>query len=237
MNKKVKTKTKYDDKEDLEIRDVAHYKKSSQVLLLFVLIVLFGFTLFNSLMYIGKYYKNKKELDKGIETIEINNMYNTVVVTNDSKIDKIIEETDDEEIMIERHSSISLMSKDNKKDGAILFDVKYDILKNTFPGSFSSNEDSDIKVKFAYSYDNENWNYISNVISTYNNTIAPLGGGFYDISGVTDTLKVATNYKLTSKASETETIYWKSETYIKNTKDNLNNNINVAFKVEYKESL
>lgn len=237
MNKKVKTKTKYDDKEDLEIRDVAHYKRSSQALLLFVLIVLFGFTLFNSLMYIGKFYKNQKELSKGIETIEINNMDNTVVVTNDSKIDKTIEENDDDEIIIEKYSSISLMSKDNKKDGTILFDVKYDILNNTFPGSMSSNEDSDIKVKFAYSYDNKNWNYINNVISTYNSTIAPLGGEFYDISGVTDTLRVATNYKLTSKASETETIYWKSETYIKNIKNNLNNNISVAFKTEYKESL
>ena len=92
MNKKVKTKTKYDDKEDLKIRDVAHYQKSSQVLLLFVLIVLFGFTLFNSLIYINKYYRRKQDLKNGVETIEINNSKNTIIVTNDSKINKTIKE-------------------------------------------------------------------------------------------------------------------------------------------------
>lgn len=237
MNKKVKTKTKYDDKEDLKIRDVAHYQKSSQVLLLFVLIVLFGFTLFNSLIYINKYYRRKQDLKNGVETIEINNSKNTIIVTNDSKINKTIKENDDDEIVIEKNSSISLMNKDIKNMGTILFDVKYDIIENTFSGKLSSSNDSDLKVKFAYSYDNEHWNYINNVISTYNNTIAPLLGSYYDIAGVKDTLKVATNFQLTSNLNETKTIYWKSETYLKNTDENINKNLNVSFKIEYKESL
>ncbi len=239
MNKKVVKKEKqYDDKEDKRIRKAAYSSSASQILLLFVLIVLFGFTLFNSLYYIGKYYWNEKDYEKGIETIEINNKKNTVFILNQGDIDKKVSENDKEEIVLVNESSIELTTnKDEAKDGKITFDVKYNISENDFPVNLYSKEDSDVRVRFAYSYDNENWTYISNTISTYESTINPLLQNYYDISGIVSTLKIATNFELTSAPGEKSKIYWKSETTIKNKESNLNKGIKANFKIEYKESL
>ena len=240
MNKKVgRSKKTYDDKEDLAIREAAYYNNSSQVLLLFVLIVLFGFTLYNSLMYIGKYYINKNKLENGIEVIEIKNSKMSILINNEGNLEKkITQEDTEDETIIENKSSITVETlKGEKKDGTIKFDVKYNILENSFPGNATSKDDSDLRVRFAYSYDNENWTYISNTISTYESTINPLLQNYYDISGIVSTLKIATNFELTSAPGEKSKIYWKSETTIKNKESNLNKGIKANFKIEYKESL
>ena len=240
MNKKDgKKKKTYDDKEDLAIKEAAYYKSSSQVLLLFVLIILFGFTLFNSLMYIGKYYINKNKVNNGIEIIEIKNSKNSVLINNEGHLVKqITENEDNDEIILVNKSSITLEThKDEKEDGIIKFDVKYNLLKNTFLSNTTSKNDSDVRVRFAYSFDNENWTYVNNAISTYESTLSPLLGNYYDIAGLESTLKVATNYELTCKSGKSKTMYWKSETVIKNKNENIGKNIEAEFKIDYKESL
>ncbi len=239
MNKKVEKKQKiYDDKEDIDIRNIAHYKNSSQVLLLFILIVLFGFTLFNSFMYIGKYYLNKNKLNDGIETIEIKNNKSSIFINNEGEFNKKIESLENDEFLIERKSSISIQTNNDIKDTNIVkFDVKYNILENSFSGNSISKEDSDIRVRFAYSFDNENWTYVNNVISTYEGTLSPMTDNYYDIAGVVSTLKVLTNYELSSAPGEIITMYLKSETVIKKAEYNVGNNIKASLRIDYKESV
>ena len=235
MNKKVGKKKTYDDKEDLTIREVAYYKNSSQVLLLFILVVLFAFTLYNSLMYIGKYYINKNKLENDVEIIEIKNSKNSALINNEGYLEKqITDNIEEEETVIIKTSSITLKTnKDETKDGTIKFDLKYDILENDFPININSKDDSDLRVRFAYSYDGENWTYINNAISTYESTLNPLIGNYYDISGIVSTLKVATNTELASAPGESKTMYWKSETVIKNKSDNVGKKIKANFKIDY----
>ena len=61
-------------------------------------------------------------------------------------------------------------------------------------------------------------------------------GSFYDIAGITGTLKVSTNNSLTSKPGEAVKMYWKCETIILNKEDNIGKEINSEFKIEYKNN-
>ena len=84
-----------------------------------------------------------------------------------------------------------------------------------------------------YSYDNENWEYVNNVISTTNSTLNPLMGSYYDISGLVENLKVLTNFEINNKKDTTTIVYFKCETLFKNIEDNIGKNIYAEFKVEY----
>ena len=87
-----------------------------------------------------------------------------------------------------------------------------------------------------YSYDNKNWEYVNNVISTTNSTLNPLMGSYYDISGLKENLKVLTNFEVNNKIDTTTTIYFKCETLIKNIEDSIGKNIKAEFKVEYADN-
>lgn len=238
MNKKAAKKI--DDKEDKKIRKVAYSKNSSQILLLFVLIILFGFTLFCTLVYVGDYYKNKEELKKSSEIIEINTAKGNATIINSGKINKIISNEDvatNENITLENMVTIELKTNANSEnDSSIYFDIKYDIKKNDFPYHFIASNDSDSLVRFSYSYDNKEWHYVKNVISTTDSTLNPLMGNYYDIAGLTTTLRIVTNIKLTSKPGKSTKMYWKCETLIKNNKDNIDKEIEADFKIEYKDN-
>lgn len=239
MNKKV-MENNIDEKEDITINSVAHSKGSSQFLLFGILIVLFGVTLFTMLTFIGKYYKDKNNLDMGLESIQINNNKNSIYILNDSNIEKTVsyEDINGEDILITNVSSIGLnVNSSANESSTIKFDVKYEILENNFVGNTYSMDDSNLKVRFAYSYDNENWTYLNNAISTYEGVLMPLANNYYDIAGVVSTLKATTNYELSSKPGENTVIYWKCETLIKGTSKNVDNKIKANFKIEYKESL
>ena len=239
MNKKVAKKQEiYDDEEDLEIKKVAYFKGSSQVILLLVLILLFGFTLFNSLMYIGKYYNKQKNLIDGNETIEINKDDKRVFIVNSNNIDEKFTQksTNNEDKVITNISSILLETdSDSKSDGIITYDVKYNITQNNFVSNLYSQNDSVLRVRFAYSYNNKDWIYITNAISTNEGALTPVIGNYYDISGLVTTLKIASGKELRSNIGEKNTVYWKSETLIKNSDENLNKEIQASFKIEYKE--
>ncbi len=238
MNKKVGTnKKKYDDTEDLEIKEVAYFKNSSQVILLFVLIILFGFTLFSSLVFIGKYYRDD---NKNAEVIEINNKNSRILITSLDDIDKKVLASDlesKEDIVLENTSNITFKTNSSAKEaGKIFFDVKYNILENNFYNNLIATNDSDLLVRFSYSFDNENWTYVNNVISTDSSNLSPLMGNYYDIAGLNTNLSIETNYELTTNPGEEKTMYWKSETIIKNANNNIDKSIKANFKVEYKEN-
>ena len=118
----------------------------------------------------------------------------------------------------------------------ININVKYNITNNEFRNQTLASTNNDVLVRFMYSYDNENWEYINNVISTTDSTLNPLMGSYYDISGLTTNLKVVTNMEIKNKVGKTTTMYWKCETLLKNISDNINKNISADFIVEYKNS-
>ncbi len=238
MSKKVE-KT-IDDKEDQEIRNIAYFNNSSQVVLLIVLIILFGFTFFCTLTYIGDYYKNKNDLNNNSEIININTNKSNATIINNSKIYKKISEQDinkDENIVLENKSEIEFSTNKNSlTDGVVYFDVKYNITKNDFTYHAVATNKSDVLVKFYYSYDGKEWQSIKNVISVNDSTLSPLMGGYYDIAGLRGTLRVSTNNSLTSKPKESTKMYWKCETYIVNNEENLGKELAAEFKIEYKDN-
>lgn len=243
MNKKeqVEKEVKQDDIEDLEIKKVAYEKNNSQKILLYALTTLFFIMLSISIIFINNYYKNKNQSSKDSEFIEINNYKNNALITNHGEINKKITKDsfeEDEDLVIERINSIELLTNKNaKKDGVITFDVKYKLLKNSFNRNEYAHNNSNLLVRFSYSFDNEEWTYVKNVISTSNSTLSPLMGNYYDVAGINSVLKVATNYELTSKPGESIKMYWRSETIIKNNQNSeVTNELVANFEIEYKNN-
>lgn len=239
MNKKVKKKkeVKHDGTEDLDIKKVAH-SNTREYALYIILIILFGFTFYSALVYIGKYYNNKKEQELYSEVIKINKNDDRIVISNNGELNKVLSVEDDnnaEDIVIENVDLIEITSKDIKNINTYLFDVRYNILENEFPKNVVATNDSNILVRFAYSYDQENWNYIDNAISINDNNMKPLIGGLYDLSGVIGNIKVATNFQIKSNPYEPVKVYWKSETIMKYNNDNLGKKIKADFKISYSD--
>ncbi len=240
MNKRVtdtRSKSKNDIEEDPEIKKVAHANNSSQFVLLLILIVLFGLTLFCALFYIGKYYETRKKVTGDAELIEISKESNKSLITNNGPFETVIDDTSSEDIFIESFANAEIETDaKSKKDGVLVFDVKYEILKNDFRYNIIPNINSDVVVRFSYSFDNEEWTSIGNVLSTTTSTINPLMSNYYDVGGISGVINVATNYRLSSKPNEIKRIYWKSETLIKNTTDTVGKTFTANLKIEYKES-
>ncbi len=220
-------------KEDLEIRKVAYSKNNSNIFLLFILIFLFGLTLFCTLYFVGKYYND--DIVPPAEVIEIAKNNSKVTITNKGVIERKVMESDldSEKIVIENINKIELQADKNSPDDLLKYNVKYVITKNDFPFNVISNNDSDVQVRFSYSFDNANWTYVNNVISTVDTNISPFMGGYYDISGISTELNIATNYTIDYNANDHITMYWKSETVIRPSKNNINNNFEANFKIEY----
>ncbi len=240
MNKKG-TKI-YDDKEDKTIKKVAHSRSQnySNIILLFILIVLFGFTLYCTLVYVGGFYKEKEDLRKSSEIIEIKTNKGNAVITNTGKIERSITGQDiinRENVVLENVTSIELNTNSSSdSDAKFYFDVKYNIKKNDFPYHIIATNDSDILVRFSYSFDNENWTYVNNVISTNDSTLNPMMGSYYDIAGLTTTLKVSTNHVIAGEPGTSKKMYWKSETFMLTKDSNLDKGIEAEFKIEYKDN-
>lgn len=236
MNKKQKEVAS----EDLEIKRVAHFRNSQQILLLVILVVLFTLTFFCTLVYISKYYEAKFTINDDTNIMEYKTKDSNVLITNNGIINKTITEEDTDynnEYLIEKVATLKFITKkDAVKDGTIHINLRYNIYNNDFEHKVISNIKNDVLVRFWYSYDNENWEYVKNVISTTNSTLTPLMGGYYDISGLEDNLKVLTNFEINNKIDTTKTIYFKCETFLKNIKNNIGKNIEAEFKVEYADN-
>ncbi len=241
MNKKVKSavrkKNQYDDSEDKNIRKVAYFEDNSSKLLLVILIVIFLVVLGITLAYIKKYYQVKGDA----EILNVVNKNNHVSVINDGHIEEEITTNtfaNDEDYVIKKINTLEMSTnKDKEKDGIIYYDVKYNISENDFTSNSFATNDSEVLVRFSYSYDNENWEYVTNVISTTESTLTPLMGNYYDIAGLVSNLRVATNSEISSKPGKSNMIYWRSETIFKNKlRDSDSRKFTADFKIEYKES-
>jgi len=199
-----------------EIENKKQKPKTNKVLLV-VLILLFCFTLFITSSYIIK-YNNELKINGNEEIIEITNKkINASIINNgtiDEKISSLVFE-DEKKIVIEKENVIEIISSDDE-DNTIEFNINYNILVNEFKTNLIPSNKSEVLVKFAYSYDGDNWTYINNVISTNISNISPLIGNTYDIAGLVTNLRVATNYELGMKDKEKTKMYWKSETIFKN---------------------
>ena len=200
------------EKEDLEIRKVAYFKNSQQILLLVILIVLFTLTFFCSLFYISKYYDAKINLGNGAKILEVTTKDYYMVINNKGVIDKTINNADveyNDKITIEKVNKLTFTAK---KASNVTFNIRYNIINNDFERNAIANLNNDVLVRFMYSYDNENWEYVNNAISTTESTLKPLMGSYYDISGLVTKLKVVTNYNLENKTGKDVQMYWKCET-------------------------
>ncbi len=238
MNKKEREtkKSKYDGKEDAKIKQVAHYNDLQQYVLLAILIILFGFTLFTSLVYVGKYYKQKNNELNSEEIIEIKHDNTKSVITNNGHIDKILTIEDDnnhEDVIVEKTNVIEITSEDEENLKKEYFNIRYEITENDFSKNIMATGDSDLLVRFSYSFDNEEWNYVTNAISYNDTNITPLVGSLYDISGLKGNIKVLTNFEMTSNPYEPVRVYWRCETIIKYKDENLGKKIQADFKISY----
>lgn len=229
MNKKG---TIIDDKEDLEIKKVANMKPFSK-LVFYMLFIMFFSMLCSSIILGNFYFINKR--NKNI--VEINEKDQTILITNNGFLQKNINKEDfnkKEELKIEQISSIEV--KTNEKD-IIKFNVVYNILENDFRRNEIASLYSDVLIRFAYSFDNEKWTYINNVISSTESTLSPLMGNYYDISGIKTNLKIITNYNLETQKDKKIKMFWKSELVFKNPdKIKYNNKFNSELKIEHKDN-
>lgn len=205
MNKKVE--------ENIEIVQ----NENSNPFLLITLILLFCITLFISVKYIVKYHEGKK-LHGTEQRIEIKTKDANASIINNGLIEQVITSDsfkEEDEIILEKVNIIEMISN-NEKENDISFDIKYDIIENDFKMNTNASNKSEVLVRFSYSYDNENWTYVNNALSTNNSNIMPLIGNNYDIAGLVTKLNIATDYKLSATNKELTKMYWRSETIFKN---------------------
>lgn len=213
-------------------------KNEANKFLLVVLSLLFCFTLYITLNYVGKYYYNQKPKDNE-EIIEVKTEKISASIINSGTIKQTISEDsfgDKKEIIIETIDSIEVLSNEDKEN-IFNYNVRYDITKNDFHANTILSNRSEVLVRFSYSYDNKEWIYINNAITTNTSNITPLIGNNYDIAGLITKLNVATNFEIKANNKNATKMYWRSETIFKNL-DNLEDakELNANFTIEYKTS-
>ena len=208
---------------------------SLNTILIVILIILFGVTLYITCRYIVEYQKNS-ELKVNQEVIKINTDQITASIINKGKIDEEItlqSYNENGEMVIEKINEIEIIAA-NETESKIEFDINYNILVNDFKVSAKPTNKSEVLVRFAYSFDGEEWTYINNVISTNTSNLSPLIGNNYDISGLITNLKVATNYELKPKDLNPLKMYWKSETLFKKIEEKENSKkFQANFTIDY----
>lgn len=211
-------------------------KPKTNIVLLIVLILLFCFTLYITSKYVIKYNEDLK-LTGNEEIIEITTKKINASIINNGFIDEQISNlnfNDEEKIVIEKENIIEIISSDNE-DNTLKFNINYNILVNDFKMNAIPTNKSEVLVKFAYSFDGDEWIYINNVISTNNSNISPLIGNTYDIAGLVSNLRVVSNYELGIKNKEKTKMYWKCETIFKNIdKSETVKNFKADFTIDYK---
>ena len=228
MNKRVKKKkeVKHDGTEDLKIKKVAN-QNNVQTIIAIMLILLFGLTLFTTLVYVGKFYHNKYNDNNNQETIEIIKDDTKIVISNNGSINKTLSTSDNnksKEIILENIDTIEIESHDYNNILKKYFDIRYNITKNDFTKNVLGTNDSDVIVRFAFSYDKKEWFYLNNAVTINGSNINSLIGSSYDLAGVIGNVKVLTNYELST-----------NPTIIKYKEENLGKTIQAEFKVNYKD--
>lgn len=206
--------------EDNEIKKIAMKKvRFNDIYIVAIFLMCLGVLL--GYLFIKKIMPNNIIHNNSNNTLSFinNNGYINENITNNSfdKNDKYI---------ITRESLIEI--KENAKDNTpVNYNVIYEITENDFPYNLYSSNDSNVLARFSYSYDGVEWKYINNVISYNEETINPLMGKYYDISGLTGVLKVETNHEIKENK-----IYWRSETIFRSMNKTINNKFAGNFKIE-----
>ena len=243
MNKKVREvsksvikQKKYDDKEDLDIKEMAYTHTKRETYLLYTVIIIFIFILCYLTFDFASKFANK---DNPV-VYESGYNRNQVVIVNNGIIKEEVSNksftNNNNELVVEKINSIELIAdKKLDKKAQIKYDLKYDISKNTFTNNLYSSSNSEVLLRISYSRDGENWTYINNVLSTPDSTINPLTGNYYDIAGIERELKILTGMQLEANINSSNKVYWRSETIFRKKDKNINGTLDANFKIEYRE--
>ncbi len=234
MNKRVSSIFESIIDEDKDIKSVAHSKRNYKLIV--ESIIFFMIMALVALMFMLDYYqdKNVKNKDKVIEYTTTNGR---VLIINGGTLNEEVDSSKLDkkgQLSVERISTIEVIPND--EDEVVNFDIRYDIKENTFERNMIATNNSALLVRFSYSYNNEDWSYINNVVSTTSSTLTPLMGSYFDIAGLLGTLKISTNNEIKTEDKKPVKMYWRSETLFQS-KRNLEykGNINANLKIVYKE--
>lgn len=223
---------------DINELDKIALKKNFYIdkVIVFYIIIFIGI-LICSISQIVSYYEKQKLYSNINNQSEVKSDESKLLIFNDQSVpninEKVIVDEESNEAMVESVSKLNLViEKESKANISYNYNVRYRIYDNM--SEYDENLEPKILVRFSYSEDKKNWNYVNNAISTTNGTIMPLMGNYYDITNLESTLQVATNLEIEGKPGENKELYWRSETTYKNIDINSNKRIlNAAFSVEY----
>lgn len=223
---------KYDDKEDKSIKKIALKKENIFYKYIFCLcIIIVGVCISLSVIF----FDQKKNVYKtNSNLIEFRTKNKKVSIVNNGKIRENINDNKftDDKYVLTKVNSLSVISN---QDDNIKYNVRFNIYHNDYIKKNYSLADSDILAKFYYSYDNNDWTVINNVLRTQQGELKPMMGNNYDISSVVDNIKVSSDSILNVKKSEVTNMYWKVEITFRNNDDIVNNNFIADFYIEYLE--
>ena len=181
------------------------------------------------------FFDQKKNVYKtNSNLIEFRTKNKKVSIVNNGKIRENINDNKftDDKYVLTKVNSLSVISN---QDDNIKYNVRFNIYHNDYIKKNYSLADSDILAKFYYSYDNNDWTVINNVLRTQQGELKPMMGNNYDISSVVDNIKVSSDSILNVKKSEVTNMYWKVEITFRNNDDIVNNNFIADFYIEYLE--
>lgn len=223
---------------DINELDKIALKKNFYIdkVIVFYIIIFIGI-LICSISQIVSYYEKQKLYSNSNNQSEVKSDESKLLIFNDQSVpninEKVIVDEESNEAMVESVSKLNLViEKESKANISYNYNVRYRIYDNM--SEYDENLAPKILVRFSYSEDKKNWNYVNNAISTTNGTIMPLMGNYYDITNLESTLQVATNLEIEGKPGENKELYWRAETTYKNIDINSNKRIlNAAFSVEY----
>lgn len=232
----------YVDTDMNELDKVASKKRVTKFnIYLIISLVIFVGVLISSTTQIYNYIERRKIFDETNKIVEISSKDDKLSISNNGSVhsynQKSLINTDSDEAVVENISKLKLVVDESAKEKSIhKYNVRYRINQNDYK-YLSVVTDPELYVRFAYSSDQETWNYVNNAISTTNSTLMPQMGNYYDISGLETTLNVATNFELIGKPGETVYVYWKSETVYRHITHEENKTadkeLDATFNVEY----
>ena len=232
-NSENKKRVIVDDVEDLEIRKIAYNKKQNNIIIYSLIIFMLISITMVFYIYSFSRYKNATDNSK----IEFSKENYKILISNAGEInEKITNKSfiNKDKIIIERVNKIEVLKKENFNDDKIFYNIKLNITKNDFKYNEVATTKSELLIKVSYSFDNENWTYINNVLQSQNTTISPLTGNYYDIAGIESEIRIATKKEINL---ENPKMYWKIEVFINKTKNqNYENNLKMNFYIKCEDN-
>lgn len=225
-----------------ELDKIAKKKEPNQNRLVIVaFFIIFVGVCITTYFQVSSYYEREKLLKNSSSIVEVTSKNDKLTISNNSEVPLIdaknLAANKVTETTVENNSKLTLeVDKKAKSKSTHLYNIRYRIKKNDYNYLTTVNE-PEVLVRFAYSIDGANWNYVNSALSTTNSTLTPQMGNYYDVTGLQSTINVVTNYEITGESDSEVVIYWKAETLFKHL-DNEDNQktlkeYNATFNVEY----